>query len=159
MEKNPHLSLTNDDVGSDEMSNAWCDNLTNIILADDADIEDIFVVMDGYHEGLFDRHEKETLMMMHKGKRIAWPKMLGDWITLVVDGDKKQIMCNCSRCNSHGKCEWVAAMEVIQFGNLPPTNCRVPNEAFGWVTKVARARDAMKTGYVECDNVSPGNSC
>ena len=79
--------------------------MTNIILADDADIEDIFAVMDGYHEGLFDRHEKETLMMMHKGKRIAWPKMLDDWITLVVDGDKKQITCNFSRCNSHGKCE------------------------------------------------------
>ena len=90
-----------------------------------------------------------------RSRRIAWPKILGDWITLEIDGEDKQITRNCSRCNSHGKCEWVAAMEVIQFGSLPPDNCRTPDEAFGWVTKVASARIAMTTGYVRCHNGYP----
>ena len=138
-------STLNTNTGSDELLQSWYERADDITLDDDADITDILDLM----EGIFDDQEKETLKMMHKGRRIAYPKQLGDWITLSIDGENNKIYCNCSRCNSHGICNWVAAMEVIQFGVIPPADCRLPDEGFGWKTKVVRATRAMKEANID----------
>ena len=71
----------------------------------------------------FDENEHETLKMMRDGKRLAPPRQLGDLTTIDVDAAKKIVTCNCERCNSYGKCAWVAVLEVLQFNAIPPSHC------------------------------------
>ena len=63
----------------------------------------------------FDEKEKETMKMSRAGSRVAPPRQLGDWITIDIDASKKEVSCNCERCNTNGKCSWVAVFEVLQF--------------------------------------------
>ena len=121
------------------------------MLGEDDDWQEIIDVLDDNFEGLFDHDEIETLRMVRQGRRIAWPKQLGDWVTVVVDGQNKQIKCNCERCNRFGKCEWAATLEVIQFRTRPPIDCLTVNDGLEWDMNARKAADNMKKGNIKIE--------
>ena len=127
----------------------WDDVMTGVKLPDGADIDDLMNELMSLKQFGFDENEHETLKMMGEGrtgkrKRLAAPKQLGDWITIEIDAKKQLVSCNCERCNSYGKCGWVAVLEVLQFNAIPPIHCRTVDDGFGWSTHVRRAREALK---------------
>ena len=127
----------------DDLIKLWDDVLETECLPEDAELEDIFDRMMISNEDGFDMEETETGQMERRQNRIAKPRQLGDWITITVDGEKRTITCNCERCNRTGKCHWVACLEVIQFGRVPPARCLTADEGVGWFAKVHAAKVAM----------------
>ena len=148
MEKKVDLEASATNNIESEVSTEWDLDDADITLDEDADVLEIIDLLEDTSESLFDHTEKETLRMMQRGPRIAWPKQLGDWVSVTVDGVLKKIKCNCERCNRSGKCDWVAVMEVIQFGVRPSTDDLYVDEGIGWVQTVVRARSALKLGNV-----------
>ena len=111
---------------------------------EDADLTDIMEILNVYHDGLFDESEMESLKYAMKNERVAYPRQMGDWITLSINGKEQSVTCNCERCNFDGKCEYVATFESLQFGKAPPIKCLFTSELVDWETKVMRAIDTIK---------------
>ena len=110
--------------------------MIDITFDEDTDIGDVVEILNMYHEGLFDETEQESLKTMMKSERVAYPRQLGDWITLTINGREKSVKCNCERCNFDGKCEYVATFDCLQFNKAPDAKCMLPSEGFDWNTKV-----------------------
>ena len=85
---------------------------------------------------MFDKTKQKSLKTMMKSERVAYPRQLGDWITLTINGREKSVKCNCERCNFDGKCEYVATFDCLQFNKAPDAKCMLPSEGFDWNTKV-----------------------
>ena len=141
--------VPNDVTPKEKLLNEWDDVMTGVQLPDGADVDDLLNELTSLEQFGFDEREHETLKMMAggrkgKGGRLAAPKQLGDWITIEIDATKQLVTCNCERCNSFGKCAWVAVLEVLQFNSIPPSECRTVDDGFGWITHVHRAREALK---------------
>ena len=132
-----------EEVAKDDLIKMWDDVSSTECLPEDAELETIMDRMMIANEDGFDMDEAETGRMNRRNNRIAKPRQLGDWITICVNGEKMTITCNCERCNRMGKCHWVACLEVIQFGVVPPPHCLMADEGIGWAAKVHAAKTAM----------------
>ena len=126
------------------MLEEWDSNNIDIMFDEDADLADIMEIMNVYHDGLFDESEMESLKYVMKNERVAYPRQMGDWITLSINGEEKSVTCNCERCNFGGRCEYVVTFESLQFGKKPPIKCKLTGETFDWENKVMRAIDTIK---------------
>ena len=110
-----------------------------------ADADDLLDKLVSLKRFGFDENEHETLKSMRDGKRLAAPRQLGDWITIEIDAKKQIVTCNCEQCNSYGKYAWVSVvLEVLQFNAIPPSNCKIVDDGFGWNTHVLHPREALK---------------
>ena len=139
------LQLSGDDaVDAQRMLDVWERENIDIEVDEDTDLGDLMDLLNVCQDGLFDKNEKETLKMMKKNKRVAYPRQLGDWIEIKIDAATKSVRCNCERCNTWGKCELVVLFETIQFNKTPPAKCILVGESFSWSDQVKRATKAMK---------------
>ena len=118
--------------------------MTDVKLPDGAGVEDLVDELVSLKHFGFDENEHKTLKMMRDKKCLAAPKQLGDWITTYIDATKRIVTCNCERCNSYGKCTWVAVLEVLQFDTVRPSECQTVDDGFGWSTHVVPAKEALK---------------
>ena len=134
---------------TDQMLKAWDREMIDIKLDKDTSFDDLLEILSIYHDGIIDKNEKQTLKMLMKGERVAYPRQLGDWITLLIDGSKGTIRCNCERCNFDGKCDWAATFDVLQFRTKPTPKCLLPDEAYNWSHQVLRAINGMKNANLE----------
>ena len=95
------------------MIEAWDTKMIDIKLHENMNVDDLVEILNIYHGGIIDEKEKESLKMLIKGERMAYPRQLGDWITLLIDGSGGTIRCNYERCNFNGKCEWAAVRSIL----------------------------------------------
>ena len=134
-----------DTLAAEQMLEAWDTEMIDIKLHEEININDLVEILNIYHGGIIDKKEKETLKMLMKGERVAYPRQLGYWITLLINWSKGSIRCNCEQCNFDGKCEWAATFEALQFGTKPNPTCLLPDEAYTWCDQVVRAIKTTKT--------------
>ena len=64
-------------------------------LAGDTDMDEIFDAVTTVDEHLFNANDKETLKIVDQSGRIAYPRELGDWITINIYGQAKSISWDC----------------------------------------------------------------
>ena len=108
-----------------ELIRQWDKNMAEVNLTKEADAEDISTAVTSFDEEILNAKRKEMLKIVQQRNRVAYPRQLGDWITVDVDGPTKSIRCNCKRCNRCDKCSCVAALEVTQFNVVPPDECKM----------------------------------
>ena len=137
-----HKASTMEEPASshEKIMKTWDNVMTNIKLAEGADLEELLDELDTMDQFRFDEDEKETLKLMRIDKRVAPPRQLGDWITINIDSSTQLVSCNCKRCNTYEKCGWVCVFEVLQFGVDPPSSCK--NSDNGFACCMERACDA-----------------
>ena len=83
----------------DALKQLWGDLSVTDCLPEDADLDTIFADMMVSYNDEFDLNEKATNQTNKRENRIAKPRQIGDWITMLVNGDNHTIKCNCERCN------------------------------------------------------------
>jgi hypothetical protein len=142
-ENDKAASPSEHELSAEAMLDAWDEGEVDVDLDEDACIDDWMDILNIYHEGLFGETEKETLREIFKKERVAYPRQLGDWITVKVDGKNETVKCNCERCSRDGKCEYVVSFEVLQFKKAPPTKHSNVEEGFTWANTVKRAVDVI----------------
>ena len=135
-------------TGHQELMKNYDKVMEDVNLDEEEDLYEIFDALSKFDKVTF--YMKEVSVMREPKTRIAEPRQLGDRITITVDAESKQIICDCEQCNRYGICTWVATMMVIQFDTPVAADCKLPDEGFGWRAKVMRARKVMRECNINC---------
>jgi hypothetical protein len=126
-------------LDAEAMLQAWESDDINFDIDEDESMEGLMNILNIFHSELFDENEIETLRRVRRSERVSHKRQLGDWITLKVNAITKKVKCNCDRCNTNGKCEYVVLFEAFQFKKVPSIQHLNAVDTLAWDNKVNKA--------------------
>ena len=99
-------ALDGQEVQAEDMLKTWETCNVDVDVDEDADIGTLIDILNTYNTNLFDDKEKEALKMLGKDNDIAYPRQLGCWIGLEINGKDETVTCIDERCCFGGTCEY-----------------------------------------------------